>query len=115
MKKREYQTALELFINTELTFADIFSRLRCKVPRELATSTTLATIVASNACPLGIPRPATGQPHRQSHGTSFWQSNAALGMQQRVQVSGHPVDYEVRDLPDQDNNFSSEDGRSLGR
>jgi hypothetical protein len=72
-------------------------------------------IVTSNACPLGIPRPATGQPHRQSHGTSFWQSNAALGMQQRVQVSRHPVDCEVGDLPDQDSHLSSEDGGSLGR
>ena len=64
-------------------------------------------ITTSNACPLEIPRRTNGQPHRQSHGTSFRQSNTALGMQQRVQVCGHRVDCEVGDLPDQDNHLSS--------
>jgi hypothetical protein len=109
-------TALELFINTELTCADNFPGCAARYhASEPSSSTTLATIATSNACSLEIPRRATGQPHRQSHGTSFRQSNTALGMQQRVQVCGHRVDCEVGDLPDQDDHLSSKDGQSLGR
>ena len=108
MKKTGIPTAIQLFINTELTCADNFPGCAARYhASEPSSSTTLATIATPNACSLEIPRRATGQPHRQSHGTSFRQSNTALGMQQRVQVCGHRVDCEVGDLPDQDNHLSS--------
>lgn len=66
-EKTQTENSSWLFINTGLTFCSKLSgRVSCKAPRELH-QTDCADL--SNARPLGVPRRAEGQPHRQSHGT----------------------------------------------
>jgi hypothetical protein len=92
-----------------------------QLPAELQGTTRVplgppsTTMISSNARPSGVPRHVGNRHGGLLHRTSFEQSNARLGLQQRVQESRHRVDCEVDDLPDWENEPRSKDHRMLGK
>jgi hypothetical protein len=115
MRKGEWETALELLYRDRSCLPHLAlsaPRSSCKVPREhdhVGDHDRIQCLL------FGVPRPTHQQPQRESHSTSFWQRNASLGVQQRVQLSARSVERQVGDLPDQDRHLSSKDEQMLGR
>ena len=58
----------------------------CRVPREFHSVLRSTTTISSNACPPGVPRYVENRHVGILQRTSFQQSIALLGVQQRVLV-----------------------------